>query len=196
MGLFRRVGRIGDMFATRLSDLIDGRESPERVLTHALREIEAAIRTTLTHRSDVWRLRLRVRVFEATLRTARSAAAQTIAGEWLAARRFNDQLRQIELWHERAAEAAARNDDRAARRALVRKRGHETFAVALADELAAAQEIGRMLGRRIEAMRLRLAVARRMLAMLERGGESSTEPADPDLETEAELEELKRHGTQ
>lgn len=162
MGLFHRIN---DILAANLNDLVDRFENPEKMLRQALREMEASTAE------------------------ASSAAARSIAAEKLLAKELAAQREQAALWQSRAASAVAAGDDEAARRALVRRRENDHLAVALADELIAAQALNARLRRQIDALRAkqsetsrklaalsarhRLAAARRQLF---RGARSSTEP--------------------
>jgi len=139
MGIFRRVS---DIISANLNDLIDGLEDPEKTLKQAVREMEAAIRLAL------------------------DGAAKVIANQKLLARQVDEQQRQVDCWQQQARDAVATGDDEAARRALGRKVEHQKLRAALADQLSAAELAGDRLRRQVDAMRVRLAEARRKLATL------------------------------
>ncbi len=134
MGIFKRVS---DIISANLNELVDGFEDPEKMLKQAVREMEAAIETAL------------------------DGAVKVIANEKLLDKQLAEQRRLVDCWQDRAREAVHREDDEAARTALARKAEHEKLAAALEDQAATAQTAGRKLRRQIDAMRVRLAEARR-----------------------------------
>jgi phage shock protein A len=134
MGLFKRVGHI---LSANLNELVDGMENPETMLNQAVREMEC------------------------TLRAAMDSAAKVIASEKLFARQLAENDRKGEQWKHRALEMVRNDDEAAARSALTRKNEHEKMSAALSDQRAAAEQAGLRLRRQIDAMRVRLAEARR-----------------------------------
>ena len=139
MGLFKRVN---DIVTANLNELVDGFEDPEKMLRQAIREMEAALRSAL------------------------DGAAKVIANEKLLTRQIDEHRRQAAAWRQRAETAVGADDDATARRALRRKAEHETLRAAMEDQLAAANIASGKLRRQIEAMRVRLAEARRKLLTL------------------------------
>lgn len=134
MGIFKRVN---DIISANLNELVASFEEPEKMLKQAIREMESA------------------------LNKAMDGAAKVIANEKRLAKQLSDWRTQAGEWKNRAEQAIARNDDAAARQALVRKRECEQLIAALDDQRTAAGESARKLKRQIEAMRVRLAEARR-----------------------------------
>jgi phage shock protein A len=139
MSIFRRVS---DIIGANLNDLVDKFEDPEKMLKQAIREMER------------------------TIDEATAAAAKAIAGEKLLAKELSAHERQAGDWLQRAEHAVRAGDDELARQSLRRRREHEKLAGALRDQSAAAQETGERLRRQVEAMRAKLAEAKRKLATL------------------------------
>lgn len=142
MRLFRRVR---DILTANLNDLVDRFEEPEVMLRQAIREMEDTVdRTT-------------------------AATARAIAGERLLARERQEHEKQEQVWTEHARRAVEAGDDDTARQALQRKREHTTLVAALRDQWVEANENARCLRGQVDAMRAKLAEARRKLAELETG---------------------------
>lgn len=139
MRLFRRVS---DIISANLNDLVDRFEEPEAMLRQAIREMDDNVSQTT------------------------AAAAKAIAGETLLAKELAEHGRQSEQWHGRAVKAVEAGDDALARKALARKREHETLARALRDQWAAAHEASESLRRQVDAMKAKHSEARRKLATL------------------------------
>jgi phage shock protein A len=139
MALFRRVGNI---FSANLNELLESFEDPQLMMKQSVRDMEAALGANL------------------------DGAARVIAGEKLLGRQVADERRQAASFEERAQEAVRRGDDESARAALRQKRAHAELAAVLEEQQRAAQEASRRLRRQIELLRVRLAEARRQLAML------------------------------
>lgn len=139
MGIFRRMN---DIISANINDLVDGFEDPEKMLKQAVREMETA------------------------LNQAMDGAAKVIANEKRLAKQLADWRSQADQLKHRAKQAITRGDDDAARHALVRKRECEQLAAALEDQRTAAEHAARRLRRQIEAMRVRLAEARRKMITL------------------------------
>ncbi|MEK6261411.1 MAG: PspA/IM30 family protein [Planctomycetota bacterium] len=139
MSLFRRFN---DMLTANLNDFVEKFEDPETMLRQAIREMDAALQQSL------------------------DAAAKAIASERLLARQIGEQHDGAALWQQKALAAVQRGDDEAARRALARKQEHITLAAALHDQLATATAVAAKLRRQVEAMRVRVDEARRMLVLL------------------------------
>jgi phage shock protein A len=139
MGLFRRIS---DIVCANFNELVDQFEDPEAMLRQAVREMETAVNSAMNR------------------------AAKSLAHEKLLARQLDDQRRQAEHWHQRAAEAVHRGDDDQARRAVGRKLESVKLQEALADQLSATEAANRKLRTQIDAMRVRLSEARRSLAVM------------------------------
>lgn len=139
MGIFHRAS---DIIAANLNDLIDQFEDPERMLRQAIREMEAAVSSAL------------------------DGAVQVIASEKLLTRQLETERYAADQWHQRAQQALAAEDEPLARQAVARKLEHQQLAAALADQQAAAIETSQRLRRQVDALRARLAEARRKLAAL------------------------------
>jgi phage shock protein A len=139
MSLFRRFN---DLLTANLNDFVEKFEDPETMLRQAIREMDAAWQQSL------------------------DAAAKAIASERLLARQIGEQHDDASLWQQKAFSAVQRGDDEAARRALARKQEHVALAAALEDQLATATAVAAKLRRQVEAMRVRVEEARRMLVLL------------------------------
>ena len=154
MGIFRRVT---DIISANLNDLVDRLEDPEKGLRQAIREMEE------------------------TIDKATGAAAKAIAGERLLAKELAEHERLEGEWLQRAEQAVKAGDDELARQSLRRKHEHEKLANALDDQALMAQETCQRLRRQVEAMRAKLAEAKRKLATL--GARSTVAHARKRLET-------------
>lgn len=139
MGLFKRVG---DIISANLNEMVDRFEDPEKMLRQAVREMEQAVASAL------------------------DGAVRVIANERLLARQLDEQRGLLERCRQRAEEAVRAGDDDAARRALLRKVEHAKLVDALSDQHAAAEAAATRLRRQIDALRVRLAEARRKQAAL------------------------------
>jgi phage shock protein A len=139
MGIFKRIS---DIVSANLNDLTESWENPEQMLKQAIREMEESIGT-------------------ATRETARA-----LANEKLLAKELEKNHGQAARWQERAEQAITAGDDELARKALVRKKEHEKLVVALDDQLKAARDAAGALKRQLEAMKVKLAEAKRSLATL------------------------------
>jgi phage shock protein A len=139
MGIFKRIS---DIVSANLNDLTEGWENPEQMLRQAIREMDESISV-------------------ATRETARA-----LANEKLLTKELEKNRNQAERWHERAEQAVAAGDDELARKALARKQEHEKLVFALDDQLNAARDAATSLKRQLEAMKAKLAEAKRSLATL------------------------------
>ena len=139
MGIFKRIS---DIISANLNELTEGFENPELMLKQAISEMEDSIH-------------------HATRETAKAIAnGKTIEKE------LRNNQSQVQKWHERAAQAISAGDDGLARKALKRKQEHEKLVAALEDQKALAQDAGQSLRRQLEAMKAKLAEAKRNLATL------------------------------
>ncbi len=139
MGLFKRMS---DIISANLNEMVDKFEDPETMLKQAVREMETAIRSAM------------------------DGAAKVIASQKLLGKQLTDHQTQAATWQQRAEAAVRGGDDDTARHALARKREHEKLLAALSDELTIADASSQKLRRQIEAMRVRLAEAKRKLILL------------------------------
>jgi phage shock protein A len=139
MGFFKRIS---DIISANLSEMADQFEDPEAMLKQAIREMEQSI-------ADV------------TQQTAKA-----MANEKTLLRELERNRTQAEQWQDRAVKAVQSDDDNLARKALARKNEHEKLVVALEDQSAAAREACGALRHQLEAMKAKLAEAKRNLATL------------------------------
>ncbi|MGO8752576.1 MAG: PspA/IM30 family protein [Thermoguttaceae bacterium] len=139
MRLFKRIG---DIISANLNDLTDHFEDPEAMLRQAIREMETSIN-------------------EVTEQTAKA-----MANEKTLTRELDRNRHQVAEWRGRAAKAVEAGDDDLARRALSRKKEHEKLIAALEDQLQAAGEASTVLRRQLDAMKAKLAEAKRNHATL------------------------------
>jgi phage shock protein A len=133
----RLFQRIGDIISANLNELIDGFENPEIMLKQAVREMDEAVTSAL------------------------QSAVKAVANEKLLARELAATREEVELWLERATQAVTSGDDELARRALTRKLQQEKLVLALEDQFQSASAASASLRRQIEAMRVKLAEAKR-----------------------------------
>lgn len=139
MSLF---SRISDIISANLNEMTESFEDPEKMLKQAIREMDQSIA-------------------DATQETAK-----VLANEKLLARELDNNRRQAEDWQRKAEQAVTAGDDNLARRALTRKQEHGKLVVALQDQLTAAQEASLTLKHQLDAMRAKLAEAKRNLSTL------------------------------
>jgi len=139
MSVFKRIS---DIISANLNELTEQYEDPELMLKEAIREMEDSIS-------------------EATQQTAK-----TIANEKVLARELERNRSQAKQWQDRAEMAVESSDDELARKALSRKREHDKVVVALEDQLEAARDASQALRRQLDAMKAKLAEAKRNLTTL------------------------------
>ncbi len=139
MGIFKRIS---DIVSANLNELTESFEDPELMLKQAIREMETSIN-------------------EVTGQTAKA-----MANEKTLTRELDRNRQQIEEWKNRASKAVDAGDDDLARRALSRKKEHEKLVAALEDQLEAAREASGVLKRQLDAMKAKLAEAKRNHATL------------------------------
>ena len=139
MGIFQRIS---DIVSANLNELTEGFENPEPMLKQAICEMEASI-------------------IGATRETAKALANEKTIGKELQSNQA-----QVQKWHDRAATAVAAGDDALARKALKRQHEHEKLVEALQEQKEIACETGQSLRRQLEAMKAKLAEAKRSLATL------------------------------
>ena len=139
MGIFRRTG---DVISASLNDLVERFENPEKMLRHALREMEQSVATVS------------------------AAVARSIAAERLLARQQEQHHDQVAYWADRAAAAVERGSDDLARRALARRLEHERLAQSIERQLTEARASNQELRRQVDHLRERHLAARRQLSTL------------------------------
>ena len=139
MGIFQRIS---DIVSANLNEMAEGFENPEQMLKQAIREMEDSIAL-------------------ATKETAKALANEKMLRKEL---KHNESL--AETWLERAQKSVESGDDDLAKKALKRKQEHDRLAAALTDQLQVAQDAAQSLRRQLEAMKAKLAEARRNLATL------------------------------
>jgi len=139
MGLFKRIG---DIISANLNDMVEGLEDPEKMLKQAIREMETAI-------AD-----------------ARQEVVQAMATEKLVKKNVAEHKRHIQEWQQRAEKAIQAGDDGLARKAIQRKQEYQKVLAALQDQETAAVETSQTLRRQLEAMKVKLAEAKRKVDTL------------------------------
>lgn len=139
MGVF---SRISDIISANLNDLTEQFEDPEKMLKQAIREMEESIA-------------------DSTKQTAKA-----MANEKTLTRELDRNREEVEQWASRAVTAVEAGDDSLARKALQRKREHESLVAALEDQMASAREGAATLKRQLQGMRAKLAEAKRSLTTL------------------------------
>lgn len=139
MGLFNRIS---DIISANLNDMTEQFEDPEKMLKQAVREMEESI-------GD-----------------ARDQTAKAMASEKLVARELAKNEQESTNWQNRAEQAVRGGDDELARKALQRKQEHDKLALALRDQLSAAEEASKELRHQYEGMQAKLSEAKRTLATL------------------------------
>lgn len=136
MRLFKRIS---ELIAANLNDLIEQCEDPEKMLRQAVREMETALGQLM------------------------DGAARAIAHHKLLSRQLNEQREAVTHCTKRAEAAVGRDDDESARSELLRKGEHQRLFDALSRQVVTADALGQRLRRRVTAMRIKLAEARRKL---------------------------------
>ena len=134
MGFFRRLRNV---VSANLYDLLECCENPERLLRHAIRGMEEALRAAL------------------------AGAAKVLAHEHLLERQRADAQADGAAWRRQAEAAVRAGDDEAARQALRRAHEQQMLASVLAFQHSEAAAASRKLRRQVEALRRRLQEARR-----------------------------------
>ncbi|HTN77786.1 MAG TPA: PspA/IM30 family protein [Pirellulaceae bacterium] len=134
--------RISDIISANLNDMTEQFEDPEKMLRQAIREMEETIN-------------------DATQQTAKA-----MASEKTLARELDRNQQQVALWQDRAVKAVDAGDDDLARKGLARKQEHEKLVVALEDQLQSAAEANKTLRHQLDAMKAKLAEAKRNLSTL------------------------------
>jgi phage shock protein A len=139
MGIFQRVS---DIISANLNEMAEHFENPEQMLKQAIREMESSITA------------------------ATNETAKALANEKLLGRELENNQTQASRWEKRAEQAVSSGDDELAKKALSRKAEHEKLVDALEDQLKSATSASSSLKRQLEAMKAKLAEAKRSLATL------------------------------
>ncbi|MHC4399749.1 MAG: PspA/IM30 family protein [Planctomycetota bacterium] len=139
MGVFRRIS---DIISANLHDMVEGLEDPETMLRQVIREMEQSIS-------------------EATRQTAKA-----MANEKTLLRELERNRQQVDAWQSRAESAVKADDDELAGKALSRKNEYMKVVTALEDQIETAREASGTLRRQLDAMKAKLAEAKRNLATL------------------------------
>jgi phage shock protein A len=139
MGILQRAA---DIFAANLHDAVDRFEDPERMLRHAVREIEELVDTTT------------------------AAVARSIATEKLLVKQQREHAAEADVWQRRAGEAIAAGDEALARRAVKRRLDCESAAASLDRQIADARAANATLRRQLELLREKHAAVRSKLTLL------------------------------
>ncbi len=139
MGIFQRFS---DIISANLDEIAEGFENPEQMLKQAIREMDASIDS------------------------ATKETAKALANSKLLRRELAKNQTQASEWEKRAEQAVSSSDDELAKRALKRRNEHEKLAAALGDQLQSADSATTSLRRQLEAMKAKLAEAKRSLATL------------------------------
>jgi phage shock protein A len=139
MSIFQRVS---DIISANLNEMAESFENPEQMLKQAIREMEISITG------------------------ATNETAKALANEKLLRRELENNQSQAARWEKRAEQAVAAGDDDLARKALHRKAEHDNLVDALEDQLKTALGAANSLKRQLEAMKAKLAEAKRSLATL------------------------------
>src|SRR6266545_1321292 len=128
MGILQRAN---DIIAANVTDLVDRFEQPEKMLRHALRELETAIGTVL------------------------AAVARSIAAEKMLAKQYASHQEQAAAWKRRSEVAVAAGDDALARQAIARRLDHEQMASRLERQLEQSRLANQSLRSQVETLRSR-----------------------------------------
>ena len=139
MGLFKKIT---DIISANLGEMAESFEDPERMLKQAVREMDESIR-------------------QATQETAK-----TLAGEKRLVKELAHNVSEVNRWQSRAEQAVESGDDELARKALTRKQEHDKLAIAIRSQHKAATEASQTLRQQLDAMKAKLAEAKRNLATL------------------------------
>ena len=139
MGLFQKIS---DIISANFNEMVESFENPEKMLKQAVREMGETIQ-------------------ESTRETAKALASEKKLVKELA-----HNSSEAKQWHSKAERAVKEGDDDLARRALGRKQEHEKLAVAIEEQLSAAKAASQTLRHQLDAMKAKLAEAKRTLATL------------------------------
>jgi phage shock protein A len=139
MGIFQRTS---DIISANVNDLIERFENPEKMLRHALRDVEQSVSTVS------------------------AAVARSIAAERILASERDRYEAQAAYWQAKAAKSVEAGDEPSARRALARRLEYEERCRALDRQLAEARTTNSGLRRQVEILRDKQTTARRQLTSL------------------------------
>ena len=142
MSIFQRTSEI---VSANLNDFVDRFERPDRMLRHALREMETLLAATSF------------------------AVAKSLAAERLLSNARDAESRQVETWSGRAKSALDGDDEALARRAIARQLDHRRSLASLENQLARTRDANASLRRQIDLLRDKHAAAHGRLAVLVAG---------------------------
>jgi phage shock protein A len=111
-------------------------------------------------------LKQAIREMETSINEVTEQTAKAMASEKTLHRELDRNRQQAGEWKSRAVTAVDAGDDDLARRALSRKQEHEKLIAALEDQLESAHEASTVLRRQLDAMKAKLAEAKRNHATL------------------------------
>ncbi len=134
--------RINDIISANIHDMIDQFEDPEVMLKQAIREMEHSIEVVTRD------------------------TAKVLAGEKRLLREYSKNEVEANQWHQRAVKAVQNGDDQLAKKALVRKKEHESLSQALKEQMGPVKKAGETLKLQLSAMKAKLAEAKRHLTGL------------------------------
>ena len=139
MGVF---GRLSDIVTANVHDMLDKAENPEKMLKQIIREMEEAIGG------------------------AKRNLAQAMAGQKKLDKELQTNKRLRDEWQRKAQEAVGLDNDELARRALSRKKEHETLIESLQDQHGSAQQAVDSMRKTLKALDAKLADAKRRKQIL------------------------------
>lgn len=134
MGIF---GRISDIISANINDMLDKAENPEKMV------------------------KLMVTEMEESLREVRVGVAKAIANEKKLQKDLEQQRKLATGWEEKAKMAIEHDDDNLARRALARKKEHDSAAASIEPLLETASKDAERLRDHLRKLEAKLQDARR-----------------------------------
>ncbi len=139
MGIFQRTSAI---VSANVNDFVDYFERPDRMLRHALREMETLLASTS------------------------ATVARSLAAERLLTNSRDAEQQRVETWQQRAVAAIEANDEPLARQAIARQLDHRRSLDLLDRQLAEARETNASLRRQLDLLRDKYAAAQSRMTTL------------------------------
>lgn len=139
MGIFKRLS---DIMTANVNDMLDRAEDPEKMMKQIIREMDEAIQG------------------------AKRNVAQAIAGEKKLGKELETNKRLRDEWHKKAQEAVALDREDLARKALTRKKEHESVIAGLEPQHVEAEKTAENLRKTLGALQAKLADAKRRQTVL------------------------------
>lgn len=139
MGIFKRLS---DIMTANVNDMLDKAEDPEKMMKQIIREMDEAIQG------------------------AKRNVAQAIAGEKKLGKELETNKRLRDEWHKKAQEAVALDREDLARKALTRKKEHESVIGGLEPQHVEAEKTAERLRKTLGALQAKLADAKRRQTVL------------------------------